>query len=345
MKCSGAIVGSVGLIVILASTCEWSKCAEPLPSSGSTVGYPLMVKWGSEYESATGRQVGRYQSVGSAKGIRQMVAKECAFACVDAAMTEEQLKSATRDGGNVLHIPLALRAVAPVYNLGDIEEPLCFTDQVLADIFLGKITKWDDAAIKNLNPAIRLPAQNINVVYHGNPSGTTAIFTEYLSKGSKEWKEHIGSGLTVKWPVGVGAKGGEGPAGFIAKTPGAIGYLELAYVLENKTPHGKVKNRAGEFVLGSTHAVRAAAQGADIPADLRFSLLDGSDKAAYPISTAIWAVFYSEQRTARAAELNDFFKWVMGDGQKHVEKFHFGRLPDALLEKAQAMVSRINKKD
>src|SRR5262249_43941842 len=276
-----------------AATCcaGCSGCGSRLNGGGSSFVYPMMSKWTAEYDKAKGVKV-NYQSVGSGGGIKKNTEKTYDFGCTDPPMNDEQLKKAQDVGGDVVHIPLILGAIVPAYNLEGITEPLRFTGPVLADIYLGNITKWNDKALQDLNPKATLPDKEINVVYRSDGSGSSYIWSDYLSKGSGEWKKKVGKGTSPNFPRGVGEKGTEGVAGHVKRTPGSIGYMELTYALQNNIGYGTVRNKDGEFVKGELKTVTAAAAGAlsQIPDDLRFSLTDPPGKDAYPISGAVWAV-------------------------------------------------------
>src|SRR5438045_2100069 len=221
-----------------------------LTGAGSTFVYPMMSKWASEYEKSTNVKI-NYQSIGSGGGIQQMTAKTVDFGCTDGPMNEEQLKKAKDVGGEVVHIPLVMGAVIPTYNLEEVNEPLRFTGPVLADIFLGKIKKWNDKGLQDLNPKAALPNKEIVVIHRSDGSGTTYIWVEYLAKVSDEWKKKVGVGTSVDWPCGIGQKGNEGLAGQVRRSAGSIGYIELIYALQNKLKFGSVKNREGAFVTAS----------------------------------------------------------------------------------------------
>ena len=229
---------------VFAIGCGGGKSAKRLNAGGSTFVYPMMSKWASEYEKAKGAQV-NYQSIGSGGGIQQMTAKTFDFGCTDSPMNEEQLKKCLDNGSEAVHLPLVMGAVVPVYSLAEVKEPLRFSGPVLADIFLGKIKKWDDQALADLNPGVTLPDKEISVVHRSDGSGTTYIWVDYLAKVSPEWSKKVGVGTSVNWPVGIGQKGNEGIAGQVKRSPGSIGYVELIYAIQTDIPYGVVKNRAG----------------------------------------------------------------------------------------------------
>jgi phosphate transport system substrate-binding protein len=309
--------------------------AESLNGSGSSFVGPMMTKWAREYAKAKGVTV-NYTPVGSGSGIRQVLDKETDFGCTDAPLTAEQLTKAKGVGGEVVHIPLVLGGVVPAYNLEEVKEPLRFTGPVLADIFLGTIKKWNDPAIKEINAGVDLPDREITVLHRDEASGTTAIWTDYLAKVSPDWKTKVGTGTSVKWPVGEGRRGNEALAAAIHKTPGSIGYVDLIHALHKQIKHGRVKNKEGNFVQGSLEGVTAAAENAlaDVPADLRFSLTNAPGKEAYPISGGTWAVLYVKQPEDRAKRLAEFLAWVINDGQESVTDLYYARLPKGLAQKA-----------
>jgi phosphate transport system substrate-binding protein len=309
-----------------------------LHGGGSSFVNPMMQQWCRDYRAQKDIQI-HYQSVGSGAGILHMTTGTFDFGASDAPLNEDQLKKAMDAGGEVIHVPLCLGAVVAAYNLPEIEQPVRFTPDVLADVFLGKIKKWNDPALAAINPGLELPERDMVTVHRGDASGTTYVFTEYLSKVSPEWKKQVGFGQTVPWKVGVAQKGNEGVSGHIAKTPGALGYTELTYALQHKLKMGIIRNRAGTFVRPSLESVTAAAVGAlkEIPQDLRFSLTDVAGKDSYPISGTVWAVLYVNQRGDKGQALTDFLRWVTHDGQQQCESLHYARLPAEL-------VSRLDKK-
>jgi len=260
-----------------------------LNGGGSTFVGPMMKRWATVYYKEKGVEVD-YALKGSGNGIQQMTSKTYHFGCTDAPMTEEQLKKARDTGGEVVHIPLVMGAVVPIYNLAELGnnvKALNFTGPVLADIFLGKITKWNDAALKKINPGVELPDKNIVVVHRAEPSGTTFIWTDYLAQVSPDWKKEVGEGrIEIKWPTGVGKPGNDGVAGHVAKAPGAIGYVEMLYALNNKMPYGAVQNKdQTKFIHAKTENVTAAAKAAaaDIPDGLTYTLTNKPGSESYPI--------------------------------------------------------------
>jgi phosphate transport system substrate-binding protein len=302
----------------------------------------MMSKWASEYEKAKGAQV-NYQSIGSGGGIQQMTAKTFDFGCTDGPMNEEQLQKARETGGEVVHIPLAMGAVVPIYNLEEIMEPIKFSGSVLADIFLGKVKKWNDPALKELNPGVNLPDLDIVVVHRSDGSGTTYIWVDYLSKVNQEWKAKVGVGTSVNWPTGTGQKGNEGVAGQVKRTRGGIGYVELIYATQNDIKYGPVRNRDGAFVTASLESVTAAADNAlaTIPDDLRYSITDAPGENSFPISGTVWAVLYVNEPVDKGQAVIDFLKWVLHEGQEFTAELHYARLPKGLVEKADAKLATV----
>lgn len=306
-----------------------------LNAGGSSFVNPMMSKWADEYNKAKKVEV-NYQATGSGNGIQQMTAKTLDFGCTDAPMNEEQAAKCKEKGGDPVHIPLVMGAVVATYNLDEVgDAKLKFSGTVLADIYLGKIKKWNDKALADLNPGVKLPDKEIAVVQRSDSSGTTYIWTDFLSKVSPELKEKIGVSASPKWPVGVGQKGNDGVAGQVKRTPGGIGYVELIYALKSKLAFGLVKNKEGEFVEPSLESVTAAADGSltDIPDDLRYSITDAPGKKSYPISGTVWAVLYGTQPAGRGKAVVDFLRWVTHEGQEMAAPLHYARLTKGLIDK------------
>ena len=295
--------------------------------AGATFPYPIYSKWFSKYGKIHPEVEVNYQSIGSGGGIRQLTAQTVFFGASDGPMNDEQLKGAP---GPILHFPTVLGAVVPVYNIPGVDAKLKFNGKVLADVILGKITKWNDAALVALNPGVKLPATDIAVAHRSDGSGTTYIFVDYLSKVSPEFKEKVGVNTSVNWPVGVGGKGNEGVAGLVKQTPGAIGYVELIYALQNKIAFGSVQNADGEFITASLDSVTAAATSASksMPADFRVSITNAPGKSAYPISSFTWMLFYENPTDKQRAKIMvDFTKWALTDGQKYCAELGYAPLP------------------
>lgn len=311
-------------------------------AGGSTFVFPMMSKWTSEYEKAKGVQI-NYQSIGSGAGIRQMTSRTIDFGCTDGPMNGEQLKKATEVGGEVVHIPLTMGAVVVAYNLDAATVPMIFSGPVLADIFLGRINRWNDPAIQSLNPKVDLPDMGIAVVHRTEGSGTTFVWADYLSKVSSEWKNKVGVGTSVRWPCGIGQKGNEGVAGMIRRVPGSLGYLEMTFALQNQIPIANIVNRAGHAITPELKSVTAAADSslAQIPDDLCYSLTDAPGSDAYPISGTVWAVTYVNLPTETGRVVADFLRWATHEGQELVEPLHYSRLPNGLVKRLEAKLDQI----
>jgi phosphate transport system substrate-binding protein len=300
--------------------------------AGATFPYPIYSKWFDEYRKMHADVEINYQSIGSGGGVRQISNETVFFGATDGPMTDEQLKTAP---GPILHFPTVLGADVPVYNVPGIDAELKFSGPVLADIFLGKITSWNDAAIAKLNPGVKLPNTHITVVHRAEGSGTTYIWVDYLSKVSPEWKSKVGVNASVNWPTGVGGKGNEGVSGMVVQTPGSIGYVELIYALQNKISFGSVQNAEGEFVRASEQSVTAAAAGAaaNMPADFRVSITNAPGAGAYPISSFTWILLYETPKDlAQSKVMVDFMKWALSDGQKFAPELGYAPLPQAVVE-------------
>lgn len=315
-----------------------------LTGAGATFPYPLYSKWFDEYAKLTGVRI-NYQSIGSGGGIRQLSERTVDFGASDSPMSDAEMAKAK--GGLVLHIPTVLGAVVITYNISGLSAPLEITPQVIADIFSGRITKWSDTRIGSLNPTVSLPNSDILVIHRSDGSGTTYIFTDYLSKAVPSWKSSIGKGKEVNWPVGLGAKGNEGVAGQVKQTPGAIGYVELAYAKQNKLPIAAVKNSAGKFIVASVPAVTAAAAGVakTLPAntDFRISIVDAPGADSYPISSFTWILVYQHQRDAvKGKKLVDFLNWALTTGETEAPPLDYGPLPAEMATQVKAKVATID---
>jgi phosphate transport system substrate-binding protein len=310
--------------------------APALRGGGSSFVNPLMLKWKDVYAKHAGVKID-YQSLGSSKGIEGFTTKTFDFGCTDAPLTVEQLEKSRGTGGEVLHIPLAMGAVVVTYHLPGLKQPLRFSGPALAKIYRGQVKKWNDPVLRELNPGVSLPDREITVVHRSDGSGTTFIWTDYLSKTSPEWKTEVGAGTTVKWPVGVGAKGNEDVAGKVSRTEGAIGYVELTYALVNRLEFGQVQNQAGRFTAPSLETVTAAATAAlqQIPDDLRYTLTNAPGKDSYPICGTVWAVLYAEQPAGKAEWLAQFLRWVTTDGQRYARELNYAPLPQELIDRIE----------
>jgi len=311
-----------------------------LNGAGATFPYPMYSKWFSEYHKAHPDIEINYQSIGSGGGIRQVLAGTVDFGASDGPMSDEQLAQAKI---KILHVPTVLGAVVPAYNIPGVSGDIKFTGEALANIFLGKITTWNDPAIASANPGVNLPNQPIIVIHRSDGSGTTYIFTDYLSKVSPEWQGQVGKGTSVKWPVGLGGKGNEGVAGMIRQMQGGIGYIELIYAVQNKIPYGVVKNAAGNFVKASLESVTAAAASAkSMPADFRVSITNAPGKDAYPISSFTWLLIPAQSKDAAKGKiLADFLNWMVDDGQKMTAELTYAPLPENVAEKVKAEIKQV----
>lgn len=309
--------------------------------AGATFPYPIYSKWFSEYNTLHPNVRINYQSIGSGGGIRQMQNQTVFFGATDGPMTAEQIAAAP---GTILHFPTVVGSVVPAYSLAGVTADLRFTGPLLADIFLGKVTKWNDPALVAANPGVTLPDRNITVVHRSDGSGTTYVWVDYLAKVSTEWKEKVGVATSVNWPVGLGGKGNEGVAGLVKLTDGAIGYVEPVYATQNQIPFGAVQNAAGQFVKSSIASVTAAADGAapSMPDDFRVSITDAPGEAAYPISSFTWLLFYeTPQDTVQAAAMVEFMKWALTDGQAFASELGYSPLPASVVEKELRALERI----
>ena len=315
-----------------------------LNGAGATFPYPMYSKWFSEYQKVHSDVQINYQSIGSGGGIRQVTEGTVDFGASDMPMTDAQLAEAqTKLKTKVLNIPSVLGAVVPAYNIPGISGEVKFTPEALAEIFLGRITKWNDKAIASANPGVNLPDKAIIVVHRSDGSGTTFIWTDYLSKVSGDWKSQVGSGTSVKWPIGLGGKGNEGVAGSIRQLQGAIGYVELIYAVQNNIPYGSVRNAAGVFLKASLEGVTAAAASAPkMPADFRVSITNAPGKDAYPISSFTWLLIPAQSKDAAKGKiLADFLSWMVTDGQKMTTALSYAALPDAVVQKEKEAIKQV----
>lgn len=310
--------------------------------AGATFPYPLYSKWFYEYSLSRPGVNFNYQSIGSGGGIRQITAGTVDFGATDAPMTDAEMAKLP---GPILHIPTAIGAVAVVYNVRGVESGLKVTQEALAEIYLGKITRWNDPKIAAQNPGVALPAAGIVVAHRSDGSGTTDIFTNYLAAVSAEWRKRVGRGKSVNWPVGLGGKGNEGVAGVVKQTPGAVGYVELAYATQNRMATAALRNGEGKFVVPTLESTSAAAAGAakSMPADFRLTLVDAPGKDSYGICGLTWLLVYKEQRdAAKGKALVDFLKWAVRDGQKMNKPLHYAPLPEPVVEKVDKALRQIS---
>ncbi|MBP2669561.1 MAG: pstS-2 [Deltaproteobacteria bacterium] len=335
--------GVLAAIVLSFAATSPAAAADPLMvnGAGATFPYPLYSKWFFEYSNANPGVKFNYQSIGSGGGIKQITAGTVDFGATDAPMTEEEMKALK---GPILHIPTAIGAVVLVYNLDKVEGGLKLTPDVLAGIYLGKITRWNDPKIAELNKNITMPNADIVVAHRSDGSGTTDIFTNYLAAVSIEWRAKVGRGKSVKWPVGLGGKGNEGVSGVVKQTPGAVGYVELAYARQNKMKIASLRNREGNYVVPTLEATSAAAAGVakSMPDDFRVSLVDAPGGDAWPISGLTWLLVYKEQKdAAKGKALVQFLKWALSDGQKMEAALDYAALPKPVAEKVDKALRQI----
>ena len=342
-----ACLTAVALVAsLLLVTLGWS-CSAPtngpvaLQGAGATFPNPLYQKWMSEYGKLHPDVKIDYQSIGSGGGIKQIQAQTVDFGASDAPMTDTEMKASP---GELIHIPTVLGAVVVTYNVPSITQPLNLSPEVIADIFLGKIKKWDDAKLKQDNPGVSLPAADVTTVHRSDASGTTFVFTDYLSKVSQEWKEKVGADKSPKWPGGQGGKGNEGVTGQIKNQPNTIGYVELAYATETKLPVALIKNASGKFVAASVDAVTAAAAAASAqtPDDLRVSITNAPGENAYPISSYTYILAYKDQKdAAKGKVLVDFLWWGIHDGEQFAKEKLYAPLPAEIVKRTEAKINSI----
>lgn len=326
------------------SSSSSSSQSVDLTGAGATFPYPIYSKWFSDYAKLTGVKI-NYQSIGSGGGIRQLSEETVDFGASDSPMSDEEMEKAK--GGPIIHFPTVLGADVITYNLPGVSAPLKFTADVIAAIFMGRVKKWNDSRIASLNPGVSLPSWDILVVHRSDGSGTTYIFTDYLSAAVPAWKTSVGKGKEVKWPVGLGAKGNEGVAGQVKQTPGSVGYVELAYAKQNNLPIAAVRNKAGQFVAASVSAVTAAAAGVGkaLPAntDYRISIVDAPGADSYPISSFTWILVYQHQRDAvKGKKLVDFLNWAFTDGEKEAVTLDYAPLPTDMATNVKARLATID---
>ena len=326
-------------VAFICFCCIVSTAQIALSGSGSTFVSPIMTKWVTEYEK-THREVQiSYMPNGSAAGMAQVMRGLTDFGATDAPLTNEQLANAAT---KVVHVPVIIGADVPAYNLKSVKAELKFTPQILAGIFQGKITKWNDSAIAEGNPGISFPEELITVIHRSDGSGTTYVWTEYLSKVSSEWKQTVGQGTRVKWPTGIEGKGNEGVSASIRQTEGSIGYLELAYAIRDKVAYGSVQNGRGEFVKATVKSISAAAGSAKIPGDLRFSISNSPAAGSYPIASFSWILVPANLHgTAKGKALADFLTWVVGDGQRFAADLFYAPLPEPVVQQARRTIDQV----
>ena len=333
MKRIAALVGAALTLML----CVWARAALSITGAGATFPNPIYTKWFDEYHKKNPNIEINYQSVGSGAGIRQVTDGTVDFGATDGPMNDEQLKAyQEKHGFPILHFPTVLGGVVPTYNIQGVTASLNFTPEALAGIYLGKITKWNDPAITGANSGVNLPGNDIVVVHRSDGSGTSYVWTDYLSKVSDEWKNKVGKGTSVNWPVGLGGKGNEGVSGLVKEQPNAIGYVELIYAASNNIAYGTVKNADGKFVKASLGSVSAAAAGAakDMPPDFRVSITNAPGAQSYPISTFTWLLLPEKfSDAAKRDAMKGFLKWAVTDGQNLVESLQYAKLPKPVVSK------------
>jgi len=342
---------TIFMLVLFAAACSSRTGQQPqgpprtgaavtLVGAGATFPFPLYSKWAQVYQQQTGVRI-NYQSIGSGGGIRQFIERTVDFGATDGPMDDQQIAQA---GGRVLHVPTVAGAVVLAYSIPGVGSGLNFTPEVLAGIFLGEISMWNDPRLARSNPNATLPAAQIVVVHRSDGSGTTRIWTNYLSKVSPAWKARVGEGTSVQWPTGLGAKGNEGVAELVSRMPNALGYVELAYVLTTKLTYGTVRNASGRFVRPSLESTTAAVEGAlgAIPADFRVFITNPDGAQAYPISGFTWILIRGEQSDQRKGKsLVDFLWWLIHDGQQHAPPLGYAPLPAALVQRIEQALESV----
>jgi phosphate transport system substrate-binding protein len=333
------------VMLMAAATAAIAVPAETINAAGATFPAPIYQKWFEEYHKAHPDVQINYQSIGSGGGIRQFTEGTVDFGASDMPMTNEQITDLEKARHfHPLHFPTVLGGVVPTYNVAGVAGEIKFSGETLAAIYLGRITKWNDAALKKDNPGVNLPNQDITVVHRSDGSGTTFVWTDYLSKISPEWKSKVGANTSVNWPVGLGGKGNEGVSGLVKQTPNSIGYVELIYAVQNKMGYGSVKNTAGAFTKADFNSVSEAAAGAakDMPADFRVSITNAPGKGAYPVSSFTWMLIPDKiSDPAKKKAITEFLQWMMTAGQQYAQGMSYAPLPKAVVAKEEKQVALI----
>jgi len=337
------IIKNTIAVVAILSNLIFAQKVVLINGAGATFPYPLYSKWFYEYAKIDKSVNFNYQSIGSGGGIRQIFAQTVDFGASDAFLTEEQLKQAP---GKILHIPTTAGAVVLIYNIPELKgkEPLRLTPEIISKIYLGKIKKWNDKLIQTENPNVTLPDKNIVVARRSDGSGTTFIFTSYLCEISAEWKKRVGKGTSVNWPVGLGGKGNEGVSGIVKNTPYSIGYVEIAYAIQNNLDYAIVKNKDGYYVKPTIESITAAVEdkAKNMPDDYRVSIVNAGGKNSYPIAGFTWILVYQKQKdSVRGEKLVKFLKWAVTDGQKYCDELHYAPLPKNLVDKVLKTIDTI----
>lgn len=333
MKKLLALIAAVGI-----ASAAWAD-STLINGAGSTFIYPAITKWFDVYSKSNPDVQFNYQAIGSGGGIKQVTSKTVDFGATDGPMTQDQM---TQAPGRIYHIPMVMGAVVLSYNLPGVKTGLKLTGDILADIYLGKITKWNDSRITSINPGVSLPDQDIVVVHRSDGSGTSFIFTDYLSSVSSEWKGKVGKGTSVNWPKGLGGKGNEGVSGLVKQTPGGLGYVELAYAKQNDLPYAFLQNKSGNFIEPTINSTSKAADGAMIPDDLRFSIVNSSNPDAYPIAGTTWLLIYKNMDDrVKGKAIVDFVNWAVTEGQKYTAELDYAPLPANLVQKIQEKLKQV----
>ncbi len=335
------VAALAALVAVAALGTVVAGQAQQISGAGASFPDPIYSKWFREYNKLHPNVQINYQAIGSGGGIRQLTAQTVFFGATDGPMTKDQQLAAP---GNILHLPTVLGGVVPIYNIEGVTAELKFTGAVLADIFMGKITKWNDPALAKLNAGVNLPGVDITVVHRSDGSGTTYILADYLGKVSPTWKKTVGVSTALNWPVGLGGKGNMGVAGLVRQTPGSIGYVELIYALQTKIAYGSVQNAAGKFLRATIEGVTAAASAAatSMPADFRVSITNAPGDNAYPISSFTWLLFYENPKNKAAAKtMVEFMRWALTDGQKFARELGYAPLPDGVVKLEMEALKKI----
>jgi phosphate transport system substrate-binding protein len=335
----------VAAIAALSLSALSGRAQVTLTGAGSTFAYPLYSSWASEYHKLHPNVQVNYQSIGSGGGVRQVIAGTVDFGGSDFPLNDQQLADArTHRGTDILNFPVALGADVPTYNVPGVSSDLNFTQDALAGIFLGKITKWNDPEIQKANPTVKLPGNDIVVIHRSDGSGTTFVWVDYLAKISPEWKNKVGVGSSVNWPVGLGGKGNEGVAGLVKQTVNSIGYVELIYAIQTHTAYGKVRNQAGAFVKADLSSVTAAAAGAvkNMPSDFRVSITNAPDKESYPVSSFTWMLLPKNiQDKSKGQALKAFLVWGVTDGQSLLAPLSYSNVPKSVVAKEMEAIKQL----
>jgi phosphate transport system substrate-binding protein len=338
-------IAAVFVLITALTGMIWAQETLLINGAGATFPNPMYSKWFDEYHAKNPNIQINYQSLGSGAGIKQVTEGTVDFGATDGPMNDDQLKAfKDKHGFGILHFPTVLGAAVPTYNIPGVTGELNFTPEALAGIFMGHISKWNDAAIASVNKGVTLPANDIVVVHRSDGSGTTYIWTDFLSKVNDGWKARVGKGTSVNWPVGLGGKGNEGVAGLVKATPNSIGYVELIYAIQNSMPYGRVKNSSGDFIKADLASVTAAASATakEMPDDFRVSITNPAGKTAYPIASYTWLLIPEKFQDAKKRDaLKGFLKWALTDGQNDVEKLAYAKLPKEVVSKELKALNKV----